>query len=184
MIKCSLNPLTRLGVGKRILAGFKNYTGDTTISAGTLETRSLAISGNIINNSVYIVNIGTNATSFYSSTLSGTGDLVKSGGGTLVLLNSNIYTGRTTVIDGTLMTRNLSALGNNSAVSVNNGTLAVDSQSLTIGSLGGTGGMVDIKSGQTLTTGSDNTSTTYNGVILGSGQLTKQGAGTEGSPRI
>ena len=75
-------------------------------------------------------------------------------------------------------------MGNNSAVSVNNGTLAVDSQSLTIGSLGGTGGMVDIKSGQTLTTGSDNTSTTYNGVILGSGQLTKQGAGTEGSPRI
>ena len=167
-----------MGDGKLILAGFKNYTGDTTISAGTLETRSLAISGNIINNSVYIVNIGTNATSFYSSTLSGTGDLVKSGGGTLVLLNSNIYTGRTTVIDGTLMTRNLSALGNNSAVSVNNGTLAVDSQSLTIGSLGGTGGMVDIKSGQTLTTGSDNTSTTYNGVILGSGQLTKQGAGS------
>ena len=174
----SPNALTKLGDGKLILAGFKNYTGDTTISAGTLETRSLAISGNIINNSVYIVNIGTNATSFYSSTLSGTGDLVKSGGGTLVLLNSNIYTGRTTVIDGTLMTRNLSALGNNSAVSVNNGTLAVDSQSLTIGSLGGTGGMVDIKSGQTLTTGSDNTSTTYNGVILGSGQLTKQGAGS------
>jgi|28_taG_2_1085356.scaffolds.fasta_scaffold00006_30 outer membrane autotransporter protein len=173
----SPNALTKLGDGKLILTGPKNYSGDTTISAGTLETIGFVVAGNIINNSTYIVNVGTNQTSNYIDIMSGSGNLVKSGSGGLDLSTSNTFTGSTTVNDGTLLTRNLSALGNNSAVSVNNGTLVVYSQSLTIGSLGGTGGTVDIRSGQTLTTGGDNTSTTYNGVILGSGQLTKQGAG-------
>jgi fibronectin-binding autotransporter adhesin len=173
----SPNALTKLGDGKLILAGPKNYSGDTTISAGTLETIGFVVAGNIINNSTYIVNVGTNETSYYNYIMSGPGNLVKSGSGGLDLSTSNTFTGSTTVNDGTLLTRNLSALGNNSAVSVNNGTLVVYSQSLIIGSLGGTGGTVDIRSGQTLTTGGDNTSTTYNGVILGTGQLTKQGAG-------
>jgi len=174
----SPNALTKLGDGKLILSGSKNYSGVTTISAGTLEAIGFSVK-NIINNGIYISNIEAGSTSNYSSIISGSGSVVKTGNGNLTLMNANTYTGTTTVNAGKLQTRNLLALGNNGAVTVNGGVLAVLSNNLSIGSLAGTGGSVDLGGSQLLTTGGDNTSTTYSGVISGSGgQLTKEGTGT------
>lgn len=174
----SPNALIKQGDGKLILSSFKNYNGDTTISAGTLESIGGPISGNVINNGTYIVNVATNATNNSNKTLSGTGDLIKTGGGGQYFYAANTYTGRTILSEGTIRTFNLSALGNNSAVTVDGGRLQIFSGSLNIGSLAGSGGEVTIDSGQTLSTGADNTSTTYSGVIAGSGNLTKQGSGS------
>src|SRR5204862_1069945 len=55
------------------------------------------------------------------------------------------------------------------------GTLQVNTAE-TIGSLAGTGGSVVLNAG--LTTGGDNTSTAFGGVISGVGSLTKNGTGT------
>lgn len=173
----SPNALIKQGDGKLILSGPKNYNGDTTISAGILEVSGGSISRNVINNATYIVNVGSNLNYNYNGTLSGTGDFVKTGGGAQYFNGANTYTGRTLLSEGTIGTYNLSALGNNSAVTVDGGLLQIFSGNLNIGSLAGSGGVVTIDSGQTLSTGADNTSTTYDGVISGSGNLTKQGSG-------
>ncbi len=120
-----------------------------------------------------------------SGILSGTGSsgLTKTGSGTLQLTVANSYSGATTINAGTLQL----AGGNNrlptgtavTLADVAGATLDLNGQSQTIASLSGggaSGGNVSLGSG-TLTNG-DATSTTYAGVISGTGDLTKTGAGT------
>lgn len=57
------------------------------------------------------------------------------------------------------------------------GSLNLATYRLTVGAMSGDA-PIDLGSG-TLTTGSDNTSTTYSGAIIGSGSLTKEGSGTQ-----
>lgn len=171
----SPNALTKLGDGKLILAGPANYSGVTTISAGILELRGSTYRGDIINNSIYISNLGEDTTANYTNVMSGSGALVKTGNGTLVLTNANTYTGTTTINDGVINTTNASALGNSSAVTVAGGKLRLSSN-LNIGSLAGTGN-TDLNT-NTLTTGGDNSSTIYSGVLSGTGGVTKDGTGT------
>lgn len=171
----SPNALTKLGDGKLIMAGPQNYSGITTISAGTLELRGYTHSGDIINNSIFISNLGAGATSNYTDVMSGSGALVKTGNGTLVLTNANTYTGTTTINNGVINAANASALGSKSAVTVAGGALKLSSN-LNIGSLAGTGN-TDLNT-NTLTTGGDNSSTIYSGVLSGTGGVTKDGTGT------
>jgi autotransporter-associated beta strand protein len=115
----------------------------------------------------------------------GTLNLVLNGTGTQVLSGSNTYTGTTTVTSGTLRIGAASALPSATAVTLANAAAAVldlSGNSQTIGSLagGGTaGGNVNLGNNAVLTVG-DATSTTYAGIISGTGTagLTKQGAGT------
>ena len=169
------NALTKLGEGKLILSGSgKNYTGDTTISAGTLEIRNGPLRGNVINNAALIVS-NFSGSSTFSTTISGTGSLTKIGGGSVVLSGANTYTGGTTLSAGTLSLSGGAALADTGAVTVNGGTLNILAHE-TIGSLAGTGGIVHLNTGG-LTVDDDN-STHYSGVILGANALTKQGTGT------
>jgi autotransporter-associated beta strand protein len=117
----------------------------------------------------------------------GATSLTKSGTGTWTLSGTNTYTGATTVSAGTLQAGAAAsgqAFGNGSAVTLANvsgATLDLNNFAQTIGSLAGggtTGGNVTLGSG-TLTTGGNNTSTSYAGVISGSGGLTKNGSGTQ-----
>ena len=114
----------------------------------------------------------------------------KLGAGTLTLSNANTYTGATTINVGTVNANNAgvvgisSALGKNSAVTIANAAntnLALGAN-LQIGSLAGggtTGGNVQLAA-NTLTTGADNSSTAYGGVISGTGgSLTKIGTGAQ-----
>ena len=130
------------------------------------------------------------------SPIVGTGSLTKTGSGQWQLTAANTYSGPTIVNGGTLRLNTLSATcGSNSAVTLANtpgatllsswwtGTAQVGI-SFSIGSLsgGGTlGGNVIVHQTATMTVGTDNTSTTYAGIIadgFGPANVTKVGTGT------
>ncbi|HSH16382.1 MAG TPA: autotransporter-associated beta strand repeat-containing protein, partial [Verrucomicrobiae bacterium] len=107
--------------------------------------------------------------------ISGAGGLTKTGTGNQTLSGTNTFTGDTLISDGTLTLQNGAALADAAAVTVNTpGVLQVDNAE-TIGSLAGTGG---VTLNDTLTTGGNDTNTTFSGGISGSGGLTKDGTGT------
>jgi autotransporter-associated beta strand protein len=60
-----------------------------------------------------------------SNSINGTGGVNKTGAGTLVLSGSNSYSGATTVNAGVLQANNANALGSNTTVTVNGGSLLV-----------------------------------------------------------
>jgi autotransporter-associated beta strand protein len=138
---------------------------------------------------------GTIATAGYAVTLSGplsgSGGLIKTGPGTLTLAASNTYTGGTTVSAGLLDLSNQSAT-QNSTLTMGGGALVFDStvtsNAFTIGGLAasssGAGYDIALKSNATspaaitLTLGGNGASTTYAGVLSGSGSLIKTGSGT------
>ena len=122
---------------------------------------------------------GDTTSTIYAGTISGFGGLNKVGTGTLTLTGSTTYTGTTTVTAGTVAGGALNSLSPNSAFSIANGaTLDISAASQIIGSLAGvTGSNVNLGT-KTLTIGGDNTSTTFSGLISGTGSLIKNGAGT------
>ena len=125
------------------------------------------------------------ATRTHAKTIGGTGGtLSKTGNGTVILSGANTYQGATSIQAGTLQAGSTSAFGSNSAVTLANvagATLNLNGFNNSIGSLaggGGAGGNVTLGAA-TLTTGGNNTSTSYAGVISGTGALTKTGTGTQ-----
>jgi autotransporter-associated beta strand protein len=117
-----------------------------------------------------------------ASSITGAG-LRKTGSGTLTLTGSATNTGTTNVNSGTLRAGAANVFSASSAFTLDNTagvTLDLNNFNQTIGSLAGggtTGGNVSLGSA-TLTSGGNNTSTTFSGVISGSGSLTKAGTGT------
>jgi autotransporter-associated beta strand protein len=110
--------------------------------------------------------------------------LIKAGAGTLTLAGANTYTSATTVNAGTLEAGVATqAFGIGSALTLADAagaTLDLAGFSNALGSLSGggaTGGNLALGAA-TLTTGGLNTSTTYAGVISGTGGITKTGSGT------
>ncbi|TWU48137.1 beta strand repeat-containing protein [Rubripirellula reticaptiva] len=160
----------------------------TTQSHLTLDGGALLVTANTtlssnrgmeLGNDGGTIEIATGTTTQYAGIIAGSGDLTKSGAGILKLSGQNTYTGATTVSGGIAETSHASALGNNSAVTLNNTagvTLNLLSE-LAIGSLTGggtTGGNVSLGT-STLTIGDDGTSTTFGGGITGTGGLNKNG---------
>jgi fibronectin-binding autotransporter adhesin len=94
----------QLGTGTTILTADNNYTGGTTISAGTLQLgnggTTGSIAGNVLNNGVLAVN-RSNAI-VLAGVISGTGAFQQIGGGTTTLSGAHTYTGATTISNGTL----------------------------------------------------------------------------------
>ncbi|MBW5831841.1 autotransporter-associated beta strand repeat-containing protein, partial [Yersinia kristensenii] len=106
--------LVKAGNDVLTLTGNNTFTGDTTISAGTLQIgnggTTGAIAGNIINNSVLSFN--RSGILAYDGVISGSGSLVKTGNSMLILTGDNTFTGDTTISAGTLV------VGNNTTGSV------------------------------------------------------------------
>ncbi|MDA0293410.1 MAG: autotransporter-associated beta strand repeat-containing protein [Verrucomicrobia bacterium] len=92
--------LTKSGSGTLVLSGINTYTGDTTVSAGTLQGDTSSLQGNIANNAQVIFNQATTGT--YAGLMFGSGRLQKTGAGTLSLLSANTYRGTTTLSSGGL----------------------------------------------------------------------------------
>ncbi|RDS81737.1 hypothetical protein DWU98_11000 [Dyella monticola] len=196
------------GGGTLTLSGANNYTGGTTISAGTLQGDTNSLQGNIANNAALVFNQVTNGT--YSGVISGSGNVTKTGSGTLLFTGANVYSGVTTISAGMLQGSSTSLQG----TIVNNATLefAQTSNGSFSGAISGGGQLIKSGSG-TLTLIGTNTYTggttvnsgtlqgdasslqgtiannaavifnqasdaTFSNVISGSGSLTKTGAGT------
>lgn len=97
--------------------------------------------------------------------------------GTIALSGNNSYTGTTTLNAGTLTLSGGNAIPNTSALTAASGSSFQLSASETIGSLAGAGS--GALQGNVLTAGEDNSSTSYSGVLNGTGgSLVKAGTGT------
>ncbi|HYO26183.1 MAG TPA: autotransporter-associated beta strand repeat-containing protein, partial [Lacipirellulaceae bacterium] len=110
--------------------------------------------------------------------IGGGGSITKAGAGTLILAAANTYTGGTTVSAGTLRISHPLAL-QNSTVTLNGGTLDLNSLAASVGGLAGTGA-VDLR-GQVLTLGGSNQNSTFAGNIVSStgvASVEKVGSGT------
>ena len=169
-------------------------TGDVTMAAGT----TLAFSGNhTISNNFGLTGdptffVDTGNTDTISGLISDTspgpnaGVVEKTGAGTLILSGSNTYSGGTIVNVGTLAAGSTTAFGTGRVSVATGATLDINGNNVSIGSLSdvsGAGGTVTNGDsvGATLTVGSDNTSTTFSGVIedgTHTTALTKTGTGT------
>jgi autotransporter-associated beta strand protein len=98
--------------GMVVLARTNSFTGNTTVSSGTLSigngSTAGSIPGNVANNGTLVFNRSNAIT--YSGTISGSGNVLQQGAGTLTLSGSNSFTGNTTVNSGTLLLSNSNAL--------------------------------------------------------------------------
>ena len=179
----SVLQLTKTGTGTLILTGNNTYSGNTTISAGTLQIGNPgttgSIAGNIIDNAALLFD--RSDTFALSGSISGTGTVTQEGTGIVELTGNNTYSGATNVSAGTLQAGSPNAFSANSAFTVTS-VLDLNGFSNTIGSLSGTGTVTNNDAGPAiLTTGGDNAPSTFSGVLSdGSGTLglTKTGSGT------
>jgi autotransporter-associated beta strand protein len=142
---------TKLGDSILALSGANTYTGDTTISAGTLTidgTGTLeggSYDGAISNSGTFIYSSTTDQT--LAGVISGTGVLTKAANSTLTLTNTNTYTGLTTVSAGTLTLDQASSttgtvIKDTNTVTVNGGILNLADNTETIGALTLTAGSI------------------------------------------
>ena len=197
--------ITKTGAGTLIFAGASTYGGVTTINAGTLQlgnglsTGSLNATSSITNNGTLVFsrnNTQTQGTAF-GTVISGSGNVIQNGTGTLVLNGVNTYTGSTTVSTGNLTISNASALGGTAAGTTVasgaalqiQGDIAVGAEALNLtgsgfsnaGALRNISGANSLAGAITLsgatTIGSDAGTLTLSGGISGTQNLTLVGAG-------
>src|SRR4029450_627054 len=125
---------------------------------------SLAGMGSVQLGSGTLTTGASDTSTTFSGAISGSGNLVKTGAGTFTVGAGNTYTGTTLVSAGTLSFGAFNALSPASAVTVAAGaTLDVNNLSEIIGSIAGSGD-VALGSG-TLSSGANNSSTTFSGGI-------------------
>lgn len=196
--------LTKQGSGTLTLIGANTYTGTTFLNGGILSveddvnlgdlTSTLALDGGMLRvtgtsftQSARPITFGANGGGFdiadaantftVSQSFSGSGGLSKAGAGTLLLTGSHSYSGQTTVSDGILRAGSAGAFSSNSAFAVAAGaTLDLGGFDQTIGSLAGSGSVA--LGSSRLGVGASNASTSFSGILSGTGSLVKQGSGT------
>ncbi len=165
--------LQKLGVGTLVLTGISSYTGGTTVTGGTLQGDTNSLQGDILNNANVTFDqaiVGTR-----TGLISGSGSVTKQNTGTLIFAGTNTYAGTTFVNTGILEAGAINTFSPNSTFLVTS-TLNLNSLSQVIGALEGIGTVT--LGTATLTTGGNGASTTFSGIISGTGALVKAGGGT------
>jgi fibronectin-binding autotransporter adhesin len=176
--------LSQVGTGATILANDNTYTGDTTIAAGTLQIGNGGTAGSISSDSD-ILNSGVLAfdrsdTTVYGGQIRGSGSLhqIGAGTGTLILAGNNTYGGGTTIDTGTtLQLGNGGTTGSIVGSITDNGTLTFNRTDLMplIGTISGTGDIVQLGSGTTTLHGANSysgTTTVQSGALFIDGDQT------------
>ena len=159
-----------------ILAGGTLNNSATSFSLNSNRGITLAAAGGN-----FSVDTGTTLT--VANVITGPGSLTKSGNGTLALTAANTHTGVTvlTANMGPLALGNVNALQNST---LDAGVVGTQSVTFTVAgtntyNVGGLQGANAIALGaNTISVGANNATTTYTGIIGGTGGLTKVGAGT------
>jgi autotransporter-associated beta strand protein len=164
-------------------------TSVLTVTSGAILTAGGAANGGI---GVNQLDFGPNSGYFFvndnltvTATVVGSGGLTKAGGGTLALNGSTAINGGYNVAAGTLSLGHAAAVEPVAAVTVQPGAIFRLNGNHTIGTLNGAlpqlfvllpvgGGTVDV-SNSTLTLGTNNTTSSFAGVISGNGNLVKTG---------
>ena len=182
-------PLIKSTTGTVILSGNNTYTGATTINAGTLQigaggtSGSIASTSGVTNNGILAYNRSDDLTASYA--ISGTGELLKLGAGTLTLSGNNSYTGATTINAGTLQIGAGGTSGSIASTSgvTNNGVLVYNrSDALTASyAISGTGSLIKNGGGSLTLSGSNSYS---GGITLNNGTLVIGHANAAGSGTI
>ena len=163
--------------------GLAFAAGVTTASIGALSGSGATMLQTLTASQPVALTVGgNNASTAYSGTLSGSGSITKTGAGTFVLSGSNSHSGGTAVNAGTLQIGNANALGTG-ALTVNGGTLDLNSNSVTVQAFSGAGGSVTntaIATSSTLTAIVSGSLTFAGSLVDGAGSvtLTKSGSGT------
>ncbi len=165
--------LIKTGAGSLTLTGANNYSGGTTVSAGSLKGNTTSLQGAILNNSNVVFD--QTAAGTYAGAMSGTGSLVKTSAGNLTLSGINSYSGGTTVSAGTLTGTTTSLQG----AIVNSATVVFDQ------AVNGTYSGNMKGSGQLLKTGTGNVTlsgvnTYIGGTTVSAGTLTGTTASLQG----
>lgn len=114
--------LVKSGTGVLTIANNNTYTGDTTISGGTLELGNGAINGsitgNFVNNAALTFRNADPQT--INNLVSGAGTVSKAGSGEITISGANTYTGATTISGGAFIATSLAP--NGAASSIGMGT--------------------------------------------------------------
>ncbi len=170
-----------LSQGQVIIADGASFQGAQSVIVGTLGQINIGTGGlagtfnapAITNNGVINFNF-TDATTL-SAQVSGSGQIVKLGSGTLILTGNNTYSGGTTISAGTLQLGNGGTTGSVTGNVIDDGILAFDrSDSVTFGGvISGTGSVVKLGTGTLTLTGTN----TYTGATtVNAGSLIVDGS--------
>jgi autotransporter-associated beta strand protein len=202
--------LTKTGAGTLWLSASNNYALGININGGRVTIladsalgdvngpvtfgapATLSASGNVSMPATRSVTITTGTATFdtqgnqitIAGVISGSGALTKTGTSTLIVSNSNNYTGDTRVNSGTLQLNNGSALSGSTFDVSGSGKLNFGTQTAaTFGGLqGAASGLLvldnSLGGAVALTVGANDKSTTLFGSIAGDGSLTKVGSGS------
>ncbi|MDX1932851.1 MAG: autotransporter-associated beta strand repeat-containing protein [Capsulimonadales bacterium] len=175
--------ITKNGAGTLFLTGNNTNNGSLTVNAGSISVGNGGTTGSLANSPVTLA-AGTNLTfdrsdtSTFIGSVTGTGTVTKNGAGTLNFSGTNTFTGGLTINAGNFQLGNSGVnLADSLAVTLNGGSFTLGIVGETIGSLAGTGGTVNT-TGNILTVGGNDASTTFAGAIAGIGGIVKNGVGT------
>ena len=149
--------MIKQGAGNLTLTGTSSL--NWSIAAGGLITAAERFSGNAKISTGASLTFDQSADASYGGALTGTGDFIKSGTGSLTLTGASTYTGATTIEGGALIV--------NGAIGSSIGGVAVKSGG-TLSGMGTIAGAVTVNAGGTLS-GTSGTTLRMGGLTLGSG---------------
>ena len=165
-IQTGTGSVIKTGSGVLVMNGANTYAGGTTINGGTLVADLSNLPGDIRDNAILL--FGQPGGFTFANNISGTGAVIKQGGGTLTLTGNNSFTGGTSVLASTL-------IGNTSSLPgdiVNNGAIVFDqgAAGTYAGSMTGGGTLAKVGSGSLTLTGTNSFSggtTVFEGTLVG-----------------
>ncbi len=191
--------LNKIGAGVLTLSGTSNsYTGDTTVSGGTLIANTASLPGNVVSNGILQLEQSTDGT--FAGDISGSGELIKKGSGAITLTGTNTVSTISLYDEGTLVIASPSSLPATGTVTVyeaskltllTSGTYGATTQTITLQPTNGTyvplsigsGTAVDLASNLVLNSESQiavpgaGAILTLSGVLSGNGGLVKSDLG-------
>jgi autotransporter-associated beta strand protein len=152
--------LNKTSTGTFTLGGTNSYSGGTTVSSGTLLGSTNSIQGNIGNSGTVTFDQTFNGA--YAGAITGSGKVIKTNTGTVVLTGPNNFLGGTTISGGTVQTSSNSLQG---GVTLSSGTLAFDqaTDGTFIGNITGGGAVTKQGAGRLVLLG--NNTSAYNTIV-------------------